>query len=204
MTWDLTSYFPAFDGPEMRQFKAGLQADIEMLKQQAGALAALDDENAGAWEEILLRNEELTRRMSHLGSYIGCLASADAIKGLKQQVDKEVTTLSDFKGKGHKLARRGYQNKSPCRDPQTGRQEDAPQIQHDAERAPPGGNTIFRARSIAAPTILVRWPHARTHSRAMRIGTSRSMPNISRSTKAFRRGYCRRWPEAEGRHRFSS
>jgi cytochrome c556 len=32
----------------------------------------------------------------------------DNIKGLKQQVDKEVTTLSDFKGKGHKLARRDY------------------------------------------------------------------------------------------------
>jgi len=32
----------------------------------------------------------------------------DTIKGLKQQVDKEVTTLSDFKGKGHKLARRDY------------------------------------------------------------------------------------------------
>lgn len=32
----------------------------------------------------------------------------DTIKGLKQQVDKEVTTLSDFKGKGHKLARRDF------------------------------------------------------------------------------------------------
>jgi hypothetical protein len=32
----------------------------------------------------------------------------DNIKSLKQQVDKEVTTLSDFKGKGHKLARRDY------------------------------------------------------------------------------------------------
>jgi hypothetical protein len=32
----------------------------------------------------------------------------DTIKSLKQQVDKEVTTVSDFKGKGHKLARRDY------------------------------------------------------------------------------------------------
>ena len=85
MTWDLTSYFPEFDGPEMRQFKAALHADIEMLKQQAGALAALDDDNASAWEEILLRNEELTRRMSHLGSYIGCLASSDARNEAYQQ-----------------------------------------------------------------------------------------------------------------------
>src|SRR6187455_433994 len=28
----------------------------------------------------------------------------DAIKAMKQQIDKDVTTLSDFKGKGHKLA----------------------------------------------------------------------------------------------------
>lgn len=32
----------------------------------------------------------------------------DAIKGMKQKVDKDVTTLSDFKGKGHKLARCDY------------------------------------------------------------------------------------------------
>ena len=32
----------------------------------------------------------------------------DAIKSLKQQVDTEVTSLTDFKGKGHKLARRDY------------------------------------------------------------------------------------------------
>ena len=32
----------------------------------------------------------------------------DTIKSLKLQVDKNVTTLSDFKGKGHKLARRDY------------------------------------------------------------------------------------------------
>jgi hypothetical protein len=32
----------------------------------------------------------------------------DTIKSLKLQIDKELTTLSDFKGKGHKLARRDY------------------------------------------------------------------------------------------------
>lgn len=32
----------------------------------------------------------------------------DNIKSLKQQVDKEITTLSDFKGKGHIFARRDY------------------------------------------------------------------------------------------------
>jgi len=32
----------------------------------------------------------------------------DTIKGLKLQVDKEITTPTDFAGKGHKLARRDY------------------------------------------------------------------------------------------------
>ena len=31
-----------------------------------------------AWEDVLLRHEGLLRRMSHLGSYVGCLASSDA------------------------------------------------------------------------------------------------------------------------------
>jgi hypothetical protein len=40
--------------------------------------------------------------------FISATTIEDAIKGLKQQVDKEVTTPSDFAGKGHKLARRDY------------------------------------------------------------------------------------------------
>jgi len=46
-----------------------------------------------------------------VGGWSGLISAAtieDTIKGLKQQVDKDVTTLSDFKGKGHKLARRDY------------------------------------------------------------------------------------------------
>jgi len=78
MTWDLTSYFPEFNGAEMLQFKESLRRDVEILQQNAAALAPLTEENAPAWEGILLRHEDLLRRMSHLGSYVGCLASADA------------------------------------------------------------------------------------------------------------------------------
>ena len=41
-------------------------------------------------------------------SMISAATIEDMIKSLKLQVDKNVTTLSDFKGKGHKLARRDY------------------------------------------------------------------------------------------------
>ena len=32
MNWDLTSYFPKFNGPEMIEFKKHLQNDIESIK----------------------------------------------------------------------------------------------------------------------------------------------------------------------------
>lgn len=78
MTWDLTSYFPEFNGPEMLRFKDAIRSDITALQQAAKALPALAEESLSAWEEILLRQEDLARRMSHLSSYVGCLASSDA------------------------------------------------------------------------------------------------------------------------------
>ena len=78
MTWDLTSYFPAFNGPEMLQFKEAIRNDVAALQQAAAALPVLDGASAPEWETILLRHEDIMRRMSHLGSYVGCLASSDA------------------------------------------------------------------------------------------------------------------------------
>jgi oligoendopeptidase F len=78
MTWDLSSYFPEFHGAEMLQFKEALRSDIGSLRDKATSLPILTDASAPAWEEVLVRGEDLTRRMSHLGSYVGCLASADA------------------------------------------------------------------------------------------------------------------------------
>ena len=78
MTWDLTSYFSEFNGSEMLRFKEALRADVAVLERTAARLPALDAASISAWEDILLRNENIARRMSHLGSYIGCLASSDA------------------------------------------------------------------------------------------------------------------------------
>src|SRR5262247_2476772 len=78
MTWDLTSYFPQFDGPEMRHFKEALRIDVASLREHAVGLPPLTEESADAWEQVLTRNEDLSRRLSHLSSYISCLASSDA------------------------------------------------------------------------------------------------------------------------------
>ncbi len=78
MDWDLTSYFAEFDGSEMRHFKETLETDIIELSQKAANLEPLAKENADAWEAIFLAAEDLSDRLSHLGSYLGCLSAADA------------------------------------------------------------------------------------------------------------------------------
>jgi oligoendopeptidase F len=78
MTWDLSSYFPEFNGPAMLQFKDALRTDIAALRDKAASLPILTEISATAWEDLLVRGEDLSRRMSHLSSYIGCLASSDA------------------------------------------------------------------------------------------------------------------------------
>jgi oligoendopeptidase F len=93
MTWDLTSYFPLFNGPEMLQFKEAIRADVAALQITATNVPNLSAESATAWEEILLCNEDLLRRMSHFGSYIGCLAASDARNESYQKEEAELTRV---------------------------------------------------------------------------------------------------------------
>ena len=91
MTWDLTSYFPQFNGTDMLQFKEAIRADVAALQTNAANLPSLNSESVAAWESILLRNEDLLRRMSHIGSYIGCLVASDARNEIFQKEDAELT-----------------------------------------------------------------------------------------------------------------
>ena len=78
MDWDLTSYFPEFDGPQMKEFKQQLKHDIESTMNKASSLSGLNTDNQDDWETIFLTCEDLTTRYSHIRSYVGCLASADS------------------------------------------------------------------------------------------------------------------------------
>ena len=91
MTWDLTSYFPEFNGVQMLQFKEAIRADVAALQITATNVPNLNAASATAWEDILLRNEDLSRRMSHLSSYIGCLAASDARNESYQKEEAELT-----------------------------------------------------------------------------------------------------------------
>lgn len=76
--WDLTSFFPAFDGPEMKAFKKVFKEDVEHCIQKASLLESLSDSNQNEWEKIFLACEDIQARFSHLEAYIECLTSADA------------------------------------------------------------------------------------------------------------------------------
>ena len=78
MNWDLSSYFPAPDHPDVERFRGSLESDLAALMQQAADLEPLSETNLDAWEAALLSSEEILRRLSHLGSYLGCLTAADA------------------------------------------------------------------------------------------------------------------------------
>jgi oligoendopeptidase F len=91
--WDLTSYFPSFDGPELPAFKQQLAADIAQLAAEAAALAPLDSTNAAAWEDVIVRAEDISARMAHLSSYIGNLSSAHADVEAYQQESARMSSL---------------------------------------------------------------------------------------------------------------
>jgi oligoendopeptidase F len=78
LNWDLSSFFPDFDGRERRRFEESLAADANALLEDAVKLGAIGAGSDEAWEGILLRYEGLLARLSHIGTYVTCLASADA------------------------------------------------------------------------------------------------------------------------------
>jgi oligoendopeptidase F len=89
MSWDLTSYFPEFNSVEMVRFKEAIRNDVAALQRSAAALPVVNAASAADWENLLLQHEDVMRRMSHLGSYISCLASSDANNEnyLKEEAD---------------------------------------------------------------------------------------------------------------------
>ena len=93
MNWDLTGYFAEFDGPEMKAFKQTLKEDVAEISEKAKGLKALDADNAEPWEAIFLVTEDILRRYSHIGSYIGCLASIDAHSEAYRREEAEMALM---------------------------------------------------------------------------------------------------------------
>jgi oligoendopeptidase F len=100
MNWDLKPYFEEFNGPAMSIFKTQLEADTANLLKQASKLGTLNSNNAESWEAVFLKDEELGTRYSHLGSYLGCLTSADAAN---EDYKKEEAAFSRAAAEGVKI-----------------------------------------------------------------------------------------------------
>lgn len=77
MDWDLSSYFPEFDGPAYRAFVATLNAETRATLERAQALASCDDANLAAWAAVLVDYERLGADWSHWRSYLGALSAVD-------------------------------------------------------------------------------------------------------------------------------
>ncbi len=91
--WDLSSYFPSFDGPEYRAHLDSLAGSLAGLEKDALSLEVLSEENLGAWIEMFLRNEKIVVEYSHLASYVGCLAAADATNEAYKREEGRMATL---------------------------------------------------------------------------------------------------------------
>ncbi|MEZ5274854.1 MAG: M3 family oligoendopeptidase [Opitutaceae bacterium] len=78
MDWDLSSYFPSFDGPKYRQFRDRLNEDLRILNRAFPPEIPGTDPDLDPLIERILGLEDASVRRSHLSSYLGCLTAADS------------------------------------------------------------------------------------------------------------------------------
>lgn len=88
--WSLESYFPAFDGPEHQEFLQKLRDDLREALTAHDYLPALDSDNVAVWVDAFSTFEDIGARLTHLGSYLGCLGSADAANESYQSAEAEL------------------------------------------------------------------------------------------------------------------
>ena len=78
MNWDLSAFFPSFDGKEYRDFNTKLSTDIAETTQRAKKLDALPTADPSSWSELINEFEDLSGRLSHVWAYVHALCSCDA------------------------------------------------------------------------------------------------------------------------------
>lgn len=101
MDWDLTSYFSDFNSPTYTAYKSELEEKIAALAGRAEQLLGDDAATVNDWETLLIEYELMQASLSHIGSYIGCLTSADAEN---DAYSKEEAALAEVQAGVSKLA----------------------------------------------------------------------------------------------------
>ncbi len=79
--WDMTPYFPEFDGSQYREFRASLIADVANLLGEVRSAAPLSDQTSSAWAALLARLEEIASRSEEF-------PSIDPERNVLQQLDR--------------------------------------------------------------------------------------------------------------------
>jgi oligoendopeptidase F len=95
--WDMTSYFPEFNGAEMQDFKRALAEGAAQLQSEAAGIGTLTGETAAQWEGVMLKTEEMYARLTHMFSYITCLRAADAMnEAYSQELAQLMRIAAEF------------------------------------------------------------------------------------------------------------
>ncbi|MDX2109904.1 MAG: M3 family oligoendopeptidase [Verrucomicrobiota bacterium] len=101
MDWTLASYFPTFDGPELKAHKADLTARLSELTTAIAANSPLTLDVLEPWEAITEGYEAVLTRFGHYSSYVGCLVAADA---LNEGYQAEEGRMADYGAEVEKVA----------------------------------------------------------------------------------------------------
>ncbi len=78
MDWDLSTFFPVFDGPEYQQFREDLKTELAELVQPLPDAGDDMDRAVDIWVDWLIGYEGVLVRLSHIASYLSCLTAADS------------------------------------------------------------------------------------------------------------------------------
>lgn len=76
-TWELESWYPSLESEAWRADRDACAAALEAIRERAAAMPAPGGDPA-AWVALLNDAEAASARLGHLGTYVNCLASADA------------------------------------------------------------------------------------------------------------------------------
>ncbi len=93
LNWDMTSFFPEFNGPEYLAHIDALKEGIAALGKKAQDLGPITQENIEGWVELFLLDERVMADYSHLACYVVCLSSADAANESYGQADAMLSQI---------------------------------------------------------------------------------------------------------------
>lgn len=98
--WDMTPYFPEFDGAEYRRFRGALGSELDALANELEELDSIDSGSAARWAVALARLEQVNARTAHVSGYLGCLGAADSTD---EGVQRETAALAEARAALEKL-----------------------------------------------------------------------------------------------------